>query len=91
MTYHRQQHRTCLRLHVVHCLLTSCTMCSKFFLYFIYYNKQRYNGYAPLGVNLLLVQILWTAPWPIGGCVGKWWVHKILKPFSEGKIHAPWT
>jgi hypothetical protein len=62
-----------------------------FFLYFIYYNKQRYNGYAPLGVNLLLVQILWTAPWPIGGCVGKWWVHKILKPFSEGKIHAPWT
>ena len=90
MTYHRQQHRTCSRLHVVHCLLTSSTICSGFFLC-IYYNKQCYNGYSTLGVNLLVVQILWTAPWTIGGCVRKWWVHTILKPFSEGKIHALWT
>jgi len=34
MTYHRQQHRTCLCLHIVHCLLMLCTMCSVFFFVF---------------------------------------------------------
>jgi hypothetical protein len=63
-------------------------MCSVFFC--IYYNKQRYNDYTPLGVKLLVVQKQWTAAWTIGGCVRKWWVHTILEPFSKGKIHAPW-
>lgn len=84
MNYHRLQHRTCLRLHIVHCLLTSCKMCSVFF-FCIYYNTQCYNGYSPLGVILLVVQKLWTVAWTIGGCVRKWWMHTKLKPFSAGK------
>jgi len=61
------------------------------FSIFVFAIKQRYNGYTPLGIKLLVVQKQWTAAWTIGGCVRKWWVHTILKPFSVGKIHAPWT